>query len=188
MMSEDYRIITRFWFVMLAAAGLGAALGALYYVNRFTEGDDIINYLDGFIASLHQGMDNGSIVWRSVKNSALIIGIFGICAFFRLGVIPITAAVIRQGFVCGFANAVFIGSYGYRGLLLAVARLPENILYFAALLIAGAASSTAAVVKPEKDKKFFKNLLIFLIFSCSTFCASAAAQGFLTTTFMKMLF
>ena len=187
-MGEDYRIITRFWFVMLAAAGLGAAFGALYYVNRFTKGDDIINYLDGFISSLHQGVDNGSIVWRSVKNSVLIVGIFGICAFFRLGVIPVTAAVIRQGFVCGFANAVFIGSYGYRGLMLTAARLPENILYFAALLIGGAAASAAAVLKPEKDKKFFKKLLIFLAFSCSTFCASAAAQGFLTTTFMKMLF
>ena|GEM_PF-3792272 len=187
-MSEDYRIITRLWFVMLAAAALGAAFGALYYVNRFTKGDDIINYLDSFIASLHNGMDNGSIVWRSVKNSMLIVGIFSICTFFRLGVIPITITVIRQGFVCGFANAVFIGTYGYRGLMLTAARLPENILYFSALLIGGAAASAAAVLKPEKDKKFFKKLLIFLIFCGSTFCASAAAQGFLTTTFMKMLF
>ena len=133
-------------------------------------------------------MDSVSIVWRSVKNSVIIIGIFSICAFFRLGVIPITFAVIRQGFVCGFANAVFIGSYGYRGLLLTAARLPENILYFSALLIGGAAASAAAVLKPEKDKKFFKKLLIFLAFSGSTFCASAALQGFLTTTFMKVLF
>ncbi len=186
-MGEDYRYITRFWFVMLAAAALGAALGAVYYVNRFTKGDDIINYLDGFISSLHNGLDYGSVAWRSVKNSMLIVGIFAVCSFFRLGLIPVTITVIRQGFVCGFANAVFIGTYGFRGLVLTAARLPENILYFAALLIGGAAACAASVLKPEKDKMFFKKLLIFFFFSCSIFCASAAAQGFLTTTFMKML-
>ena len=187
-MVENYRYITRFWLVMVAAAAVGAAAGAIYYVNRFTNGDDIINYLDGFIVSLHQGMDNGSIVWRSIKSSMLIIGIFTVCAFFRAGVIPAVLIVIRQGFVCGFANAVFIGTYGYRGLITTVARLPESILYFAALLIGGAAACVSAVLKPDKNTKFFKKLLVFLIFSFSTFCASAAAQGFLTTTFMKILF
>lgn len=186
-MEKSYKYITVFYIILFVAAALGAGLGALYYVNKFAQGDDIINYLDGFAKTMQKGVDGGSIALRSIKNSLVIIGIFAICSFFRLGMIPVIALAARQGFVIGFANAVFIGSYGNQGLLIALSRLPENSLYFAAVLITGAAVCAAALLRPEKNKSFLKIFLVFLFFSVSTFCASAFVEGYLTTTFMKML-
>ena len=143
-MDKGYKYITRFYFILLVAAALGSAAGALYYVNNYTHGDYIKNYLDGFFRTMGGGVDGGSVTLRSIKNSMLIVGIFAVCSFFRLGIIPIIAVAVRQGFVFGFANAVFIGTYGNRGLALSAIRLPESILYFSAVLLSGAAACAAA--------------------------------------------
>lgn len=186
-MEEGYKYITRFYFVLFLFAAVGAAAGALYYVNKCATGDYIKDYLDSFAVSIKGGVNGGSVALRSVKKTLVIVGIFAICSFFRAGIIPIAAIAARQGFVCGFANAVFIGTYGGKGVLISAARLPELTLLFAAMLISGAAACAAAFLKPEKNKKLLKNFLFFFIFSVSTFCASSLVEGFLTTTFMKLI-
>ena len=108
-----------------------------------------------------------------------------VSAYFKFGAALTLAVVLRKGFVTGFTSAAAAGAYGIKGALVIGAAGTELVAGIAALVFFSAVSVAYSIEKEKTSKKF---LIFFAVFFISIFCALSAAHGFLSTTFMKLLY
>lgn len=105
----------------------------------------------------------------------------------KYGYIISLFSVAKRGFVSSFATSAMIDVYGFKGIFLSLANIPQSLIIipFAALLV-----SVSFIYSKNREKFDKKEKIIYIIFSLvifTVFCVSALCEGFLTTTFMKWL-
>ncbi len=183
---ENYRSLKISYIVFTAIAALGAAFGALYFVNIYSGSGEIKSYLDQFTAAL-SGASRTGIMLRQIKLSAVFTAICVICSFGKIGVIPIAAITARRGFIYGFSDAALIAAYGRTGVLLVLSRLPEFVFILAAVTVCSSVCGAVATGRIERNKKFIICYLLFIAIIYAIFCIGAVCEGFISTTFMKLL-
>lgn len=187
MSENNCKIITRFYIILLAAVGVGSVLGALYYVNQYSGSEEIKNYLDGFIGSIKNGSDNMKIAARAFRGFVITAAVMCVCAAVRPGIIAISFIAVRQGFVYGFTNSAVMDGYGINGLFITLSRFPAFALAIISIAALGSINCAVASKRLEPQKKFKIFYLIFLTAVIAIFCAAGAAEGFISTTFMKLV-
>lgn len=187
MTDKSYKNIKRFYMLLSASAALGAIAGALYYVNFGAFSDNVAEHIKSFIQAIDSDINYRGIVISAIKDSLILTAVFILCSFARPGVVLIAAIAARKGFIYAFTNAAFVGVYGTVGVLYVVSRLPELFLMLSAMFMLGAVCCARAAGFEERNKKSLKFIIFFFLASASIFCAASAAEGFLTTTFMKII-
>lgn len=180
-------MITKFYIILLAAIAAGAAAGALYYVNQYSGSDEIKRYLDSFIWGIKNGSDNMKIAASTFRSFAAAALVMCVSSAVRPGIIVIFFTALRQGFLYGFTNGAVIKGYGINGVFITLSRLPAFALAIIALAACGAINCAVASKKLHPQKKFKIFYLIFLTVVIAIFCAAGAAEGFISTTFMKLI-
>lgn len=166
----------------------GVILGSVYLSKLGTDsGEGIKSYLDSFIQTGAE-RDCFSVFKRALKENLISLAVVFAAGFFRFGIIFTGAAVIRRGFIIGFTASSFIKFYGFKGLLIMSATMPSVLIIIPAFLIFAAVSAKFSVSKEKNQKKFIISYIFFTFFIFSIFCAAALSEGYLTTTFMKLIF
>lgn len=181
---NGYRFIKKFYIVMIIFTAVGAAAGAVYYINLGSAQDNINNYVGMFRDTAQNGIDGRAIMLGALKEYLIVAAVFTLSSLIRPGVLFIPAAAARYGFIYGFTNAALISSMQQKGLYIALIRLPVIFFALSGIYLLGAVSAVFSVSREEKKIKFF---IFILIISCTIFCVAAIWDGFLTTTFMKMM-
>ena len=124
---------------------------------------------------------------NSLVSSLIQLGIIFIMGFFRAGFIGTGAVIVRKGFVTGFTSAAFFRAYGARGFLIMLTTMPQLVIIMPAMIIYAAISIGFSLTEDKFQKKIIFSYIFFTIFMISIFCAASFSEGFLTTTFMKLL-
>ena len=187
MYENNCRIITRFYIILLVAAGIGSAFGALYYVNQYGGSETIKDYLDNLLGNVKNSSENMSIAAKAFRGFVIAATIMCVCAAVKPGIIAISFIVARQGFIYGFTNGAVIDGYGINGVLITLSRFPVFVLTTISLSALGAINCAVASKRLEPQKKFKIFYLIFLMTIIAIFCAASVAEGFISTTFMKLV-
>ena len=165
----------------------GVSVGAMYAAKAAGETDQTLTaYLDGYFQSV-QFQNNNMTVFKTAlaDNFKLFLVIF-ICGFFRLGVIGAAACVGVKGFISGFTTAALVKYYGAKGLLVNLCGLPATLLLFPVLIFFAVQSAGFAFAREKWNKSSVGRYLLLSLVCLTIFCISAFADGFLTTTFMKL--
>lgn len=187
MNGKNYRNVTVMYISMLGIMGAGAFLGVLYYVNQYSGSGDIKTYLDNIVSGMKNGADCMGIMLKTIRGRILLTAVICLCALVRPGIAGIGVIAGRQGFIYGFTHAAFIAEYGFGGVLITLSRLPAAVPAVLALAVWGAFNAALSVRIYDKGKKFKIFYIIFLLCIITTFCAASAAEGFIGTTFMKII-
>ncbi|MGN0162769.1 MAG: stage II sporulation protein M [Candidatus Ornithomonoglobus sp.] len=187
MTDESYRFIKKCYIVLLAVLALGAAAGGIYYVNRYNYSTDIKSYLDSFLESAANGMSCRSIMLGAIKSNMLTFAVLLAGILFRFGGVIICAELIRRGFITGFTAAAMMRVYGGKGLVMAVCQLPGMLLLIPAAALFAAVNTALSLKRIQTEKNFVIVYIFFAAAVIATFCAAAFCEGYLTTTFMKLI-
>ena len=185
--TEDRQNTAAYIFMLILLAA-GVTAGSVYLVRGWSDmGEGISGYLSGFFENI-AGTQSGMAVFKTslVSNLVTLVIIF-IMGFFRFGFIGTGALILRRGFIMGFTSASFLRSYGARGIVIMLSTMPAALIYVPALIIFSAVSVTFSMQKNKFQKKFIFSYIFFAIFMISIFCAASLSEGFLTTTFMKLI-
>lgn len=181
---NNYKFIKKFYAAMMIFTALGAAAGALYYIGLGEAKDNINNYVGMFFDTVKNGKDGSDIMLGALKEYLIVGMFFTLLSLIRPGVIMIPLPAVRYGFIYGFTNAALISSMQQKGLYIALIRLPAIFFALLGIYVLGSVSAGLSVSREGRKIKFF---IFILIISCTIFCVAAAWDGFLTTTFMKIL-
>lgn len=184
---EVYEIIKKYYIGLFILIGVGVLAGGLYYVNRYGSSYDVKDYLDSFLNRTREGMNNKSIFISSMRSWGITLAVLICGSFFRFGGVFICAELARRAFISGFTTTAFIRVYGLKGLFLALSQLPQTVLTIPCALLLGAFGTALSMKRIEKEKNIIIFYIIFSVICCAIFCAAAFCEGYLTTTFMKML-
>lgn len=187
MEKENYKIITIYYGILLLFTALGAAAGALYYVNRYSGSAEIINYMNGFVSGLKNGTDKTAVFLGSLKRWGIVAAVFAASVLVKPGALVGCTVVIREGFVYGFTNAAFIGTYHANGVLIALLRLPYLVPCLITMTALGAVFGAFALKKDLRQKNFIIFLIIFFLLCAAIFCAASALEAYVTTIFMRLV-
>ena len=164
---------------------LGIVTGSMFYVKTGV-GRSVINdkVSDAFLKLSKP--ENGLMFAKTffIENLICCTLIF-ISAYFKLGSLISVGIIIRKGFVTGFTTAAAVGAYGLSGAALMSTTAFDLIISTAVLIMLAAVSASYSMASEKKSKKF---LIFFMIFSISIFCVISFSRGFMTTTFMKMIY
>jgi len=118
-----------------------------------------------------------AVVWAAIAVSGTVLP----------GVLLNLAVVVYRGFISGYTGAGFWRIYGYRGILMSVAMLPETVIFLTALVFFSAISLKMSFFRHEQKKIFSKNYFLWVIIFLSIFCVVSVLQTFATTIFMSLL-
>lgn len=187
MTDEGYRFIKKCYIILLAVIAFGAAAGGVYYVNKYNGSTDIKGYLDSFLESVGNGMNCKSIMLRAVKSNMLTYAVLLAGILFRFGGALICAELIRRGFITGFTAAAMMRVYGGKGLIMAVCQLPGMLLLIPAAALFASVNTALSLKRVQAERHFIIFYIFFAAAVAATFCAAAVCEGYLTTTFMKLL-
>lgn len=178
-----------FTYVLLfLTLAVGTAVGCIYLNHRWNNmGEGIKEYLSSLIETAKAGEDGRGIFKSSLISNLITLGIMFVMGFFRFGAVGTGIVIVRRGFVTGFTSASLIRAYGMKGILIMLTLMPTALIYIPALLIFGAASVTYSLKDDKFQKKIIFSYIFFTVFMISIFCVASLSEGFLTTTFMKLV-
>ena len=169
------------FFVMV----IGIVTGSIFYMKT-GDGREIIN---GHLSDIFRAAAETSDKLGAAKNylfeAAVSCFVIFISAYFKLGALTSLGVVLRKGFITGFTAAAAAGTYGVKGIALVAATSVDLVISVIILVIFSAVSVTYSIEKEKNSKKF---LIFFAIFSISIFCVISFARGFLSTTFMNLIY
>lgn len=164
----------------------GIIIGSVYLTKTaVSSGDGIQSYLESFVAS-GAGMDKFTVFKKAITENALMLAVVFIAGFFKFGVILTAAVIIRRGFIMGFTTASFIKYYGVKGFLAMVSTMPSAVLLLSAFLIFAAVSAGFSMTENKKSMLMF--YILFALFIFAVFVVSALSEGYITTSFMGLIF
>ncbi|MGN0182091.1 MAG: stage II sporulation protein M [Candidatus Ornithomonoglobus sp.] len=187
MTDESYKFIKKCYIALLAVLAFGAAAGGVYYVNRYNYSTDIKSYLDSFLENAANGMNCRSIMLGAIKSNMLTFAVLLAGILFRFGGVIICAELIRRGFITGFTAAAMMRVYGGKGLVMAICQLPGMLLLIPAAALFAAVNTAMSLKRIQTEKNFVIIYIFFAAAVIATFCAAAFCEGYLTTTFMKLI-
>ena len=163
----------------------GIVTGSVFYMKT-GEGREIIN---GHLSDIFRLTAQTSNKLGAAKNymfeAAVSCLVIFISAYFRLGALTAIGVVLRKGFITGFTAAAAAGTYGIRGMVLMAATGVDLVISAIILVLFAAVSVTYSTQKEKNSKKF---LIFFAIFAISIFCVISFSRGFLSTTFMNLIY
>lgn len=188
MNTENTKPSSGIYAVLLLALAAGIFGGSVYLARGWGEmGEGIAAYLSDFFSSFAENESQGAVFKTSLASNLLTLGFIFIMGFFRFGALGTGAVIIRRGFIMGFTAASFIKAYGMRGMLIMLSTMPSVLIYIPAMLIFSAVSVGFSRRENKFQKKIIFSYIFFTIIAVSIFCAASFAEGFLTTTFMKLI-
>lgn len=165
----------------------GICMGAIFCAYANAESDQsLYNYLESFFKEFSAGTDNWQIAKRAVFMNMKVFALIFISGFFCYGYWLGGTCIVVKGFVMGFTTAAYIKYYGTGGVWLAMCNLPSALIFIPSLVIFAV---TAAGFSKNSMKRQKNIWLIYIILSALIlvlFCVSAMADGFLTTTLMRI--
>lgn len=166
----------------------GVVLGSVCLMHTGAEGVTALEeYLKNFLNASQTEIKAYDVFKNAFRENLMYFAVVFFAGFFRIGLILIAAALLRKGFIIGFTSAAFIKFYGAKGMLVTASMIPGIVLLIPAFLFLSATSAGLSVCRVKKEKKFLIYYIFFAAVIVSIFCVSALAEGYLTTTFMKLL-
>lgn len=144
-------------------------------------------YLKNFLNASQSKINAYDVFKNAFRENLIYFAVVFFAGFFRIGLIFIAAALVRKGFIIGFTSAAFIKFYGAKGLLVTISMLPGIVLLIPAFLFLSAVSAKLSVRRIKTEKNFLIYYIFFAAVIVSIFCVSALSEGYLTTTFMKLI-
>ena len=164
---------------------VGIVTGSVFYMKT-GDGRAVINE---HLADIFRASAETTNKLEAAKNyfleGVISCAVIFFCAYFRAGAFVTLSVVLRKGFVTGFTAAAAAGTYGLKGMALMAATGADLVISVIILVIFSAVSVTYSIEKEKNSKKF---LIFFVIFSISTFCVISFTRGFVSTTFMKLIY
>lgn len=163
---------------------LGIIAGAVYM--SFSDGEnEMLDYLSRCFESFSDTNNKFKIFKNSLfDNIKLLIVIFA-CSFFKFGWVGTYLCCLFKGFSNGFTTAAFVKYYGIRGLLVPVSSIFSTIVFLPAFI--ALCLYSAAFFNYKKDKSMLGKFLFFQLLCLAVFCAVSFFDGYVTTTFIKIL-
>lgn len=172
----------------MAVMTAGVVFGSFCLMHMGTEGvASLGEYLKNFLNASQSQINAYDVFKNAFCENLIYFAVVFFAGFFRIGLIFIAAALVRKGFIIGFTSAAFIKFYGAKGLLVTASMLPGIVLLIPAFLFLSAVSAELSVRRIKTEKNFLIYYIFFAAVIVSIFCVSALAEGYLTTTFMKLL-
>ena len=166
----------------------GIILGSVCLMHTNAEASKSLEmYLSEFFKASQSQINPHTVFKNALKENLIYFDVVFIAGFFRIGLVFIAGVLVRKGFIIGFTSAAFIKFYGIKGMLVTVSMLPGTVLLVPAFLFLSTVSADLSVHRAKKEKNFLIYYIFFALAVISIFCVSALAEGYLTTTFMKML-
>lgn len=179
--NNDFFCIAAF-FALVA----GVIAGSVYLTKiAVSSGEGIRAYLEGFTATGAEA-DKFMVFKRAARESFITLAVVFAAGFFKFGIVFTAAAVVRRGFIIGFTTASFVKYYGAKGFLAMAATMPSVLVAVPAFLIFAAVSAGVSMTENKKSMLGFYILFSFLILA--VFLVSALSEGYITTSFMGLIF
>lgn len=171
-----------------AVFAAGTVLGSVYLMRSGAVADaDFTGYLGAYMTNAQGGIDRAAAIKKSFFANLPYFAMLFISGFFRKGWLLSGFAIVKKGFVTGFTAAACVKVFGFFGVTVTAAMLPEMLLMMPSAVVFSSISTDFAL-NFEKRKKNFLFFYIFLsLIMLTTFCAAALCEGYLTTTFMRWL-
>lgn len=165
---------------------LGVIAGTFYMALSKADGE-LYAYLMRFFEGLSNEIDKFAIFKNSLFDNigmCVLIMIFG---FFKPGIVGTMLVCAARGFAGGFTAAAFVRYYGMKGLFVSLASFPTSLIYFPTLVAFCAFSSCFSVNNRRKEKDKIAFYVLFSLIFFAVFCVASFFDGYVTTTFMKLL-
>lgn len=164
----------------------GIVIGSVYLTKTaLSSGEGIKEYLGSFVSTGAE-TDKFDVFKKAVTENAIMLALVFVAGFFRLGIVLTAAVIVRRGFIIGFTTASFIKYYGAKGLLAMSATMPSVIILLPAFLIFSSVSVGFSMMENKRGSVVFYVLFTAAVFA--VFLAAAASEGYITTSFMSMIF
>lgn len=164
----------------------GVICGSIYLTRTVaSSGEGIQKYLESFVTSGTEP-DRFAVFKKAFRENLISLAIVFAAGFFKFGCIFTAAAIVRRGFIMGFTTASFIKYYGAKGLLAMAATMPSILIMLPAFLIFAAVSAGFSL--SDNKRRLLGFYIFFTIFILAVFAAAALSEGYLTTSFMKLIF
>lgn len=181
--------MTMFWYVVVVMCFVcGIIFGAVYCMTIPDEKNvDMFSYLTSHISQFSEQTDNFMIFKNAVINNLEIFLVIAICAFFRIGFIPICVSIGIKGFSAGFTTAALVHCFGIKGCTLAFANIPSSLLLIPAIIFFGGFSIRMSFIDKRGERNLVVGFLIVCFIVLSIFCVSALIEGYINTIFMNLL-
>ena len=166
----------------------GIVTGACNLVQTGGETESALHdYLNGFFQGFAADQSRFSVFVSSLSQNLELFGLLFLCSFFRLGIPLIGAGVFAKGFICGFTTAAFARYYGFRGLLIPAASIFSNLLFLPSMLAFSVCGIWLAAKKQKRDKNVLRSFFLLSAICLTIFCVKSFFDGYVTTTFIKLL-
>lgn len=174
---------------LYAAVGMMAAgvTAGAFYMAYSGGGDELYGYLNTFFESFAEDKKYFEIFKNSMIGNIKLCLFIIVCAFFRPGAVCTLACCLFKGFASGFTTAAFVKFYGIEGLLVPLSSLFASLLYIPALLFFCAYSAVFSVSGGKRDKNAVGRFLLFSVVCFTVFCIASFFDGYVTTSFIKLL-
>lgn len=164
---------------------LGIVTGSIFYMKTGGDAETINQKLSEAFLAIADPQNGMAAAKGFFAENLICCAVIFISAYFKAGAVFSAAVVVRKGFITGFTAAAAAKTYGIAGAALMAGTGVDLVLSSLVYIIFTAVSWTYSVSSEKKSKKF---LIFFLIFSISIFCVLSFSRGFLTTTFMKLIY
>ena len=169
------------FFVMVT----GIVTGSVFYMKTGDGRAAVNEHLTDIFRAAAETSNKLGAAKNYFFEAAVSCAVIFICAYYKFGALATLAVVLRKGFVTGFTAAAAAGTYGAKGALIMAATGVELVVSVIILVIFSAVSVSYSIEREKNSKKF---LIFFAIFSISIFCIISFARGFVSTTFMNLLY
>lgn len=164
----------------------GIIAGAVYMAYSGS-GEELYNYLTNFFDGFSADGKRFEIFKNSMSDNLKLYIIITACAFFKAGAAGALACCAYKGFASGFTTAAFVKYYGIRGLLVPLSSLFSGIIYMPVLIIFCTYSAAFSLARGKKGKNALGKFLFFSLICLTIFCIVSFFDGYVTTTFIKLL-
>lgn len=185
---ENKKTCNFFLTVSIVLLSCGITFGSLYLSKSSSETlDSIKTYISNFFSTFGENTNNLNVFKNSLIEGIIYFVIIFFMGFFRFGFAVTGAIIIKKGFVTGYTAASFIKLYGINGLLVMLSTMPSVFIAIPAMLFFATVSVIFSLSGGKKDKKMIISYIFLLFLMIAIFCISSLAEGYLTTTFMKLI-
>ena len=125
-----------------------------------------------------------SVFYKALRNNIIFGCVLLLGGFFRWGVVLISAAAFKEGFVTGFCCSSLARSLGFFGACAGAVSELHLLLFLPVLVISSDKSIKTGRNFREISKKNKIFFVFFQIFVITIFCGCAFLESYVNTTFM----
>lgn len=172
--------------LMIGLFAVGISVGAIYAGNLGNDTSETLRaYLSEYFAN--GARPNKEIFIGSLYDNLKIFAVIFIAGFFKAGIAADLGISLVEGFISGFGSGTLIKLLGFKGFLLGASSIASSIIFVPALVIYGAYSVRFGLQMRKNEYGAKKEYFIFSALALTIFCVGALFDGYITTTFMKLI-